>query len=81
MRVFSDRFRRRIEAEERYRILEELQSREEIHHPFLASPRRLLRRYRFWFERGGELMFALVMAVMAVFMNYIVFVRIFHFRW
>jgi hypothetical protein len=80
MRVFSDRLRRRIEAEERYKILEELQSQEEVHYPFLSHPRLFVRRNRFLFEKLGEMLFAMTVAAVALIANYIIFVRLLHFQ-
>ncbi|GEM_PF-2550395 len=80
MKVFSDRLRRRIEAEERYNILEELQLLSEVNHPFVSSPKFFLRRYRAWFKRGGEILFALGIAAIAIVVNYIFFVRLLHFQ-
>ena len=78
MRVFSERLRRRIEAEERYKILEELQTLEEVHYPFLSHPRLFIRRYRSLFEKMGEMLFAMTLAAIALIANYIIFVRVLH---
>jgi hypothetical protein len=80
MKVFSERLRRRIEAEERYKILQELQKQEEVHYPFLSHPRLFVRRYRPLFEKMGEILFAMTVAGVALIANYLIFVRLLHFQ-
>lgn len=80
MKIFSERLRRRIEAEERYKILRELQMQEEVHYPFLSHPRLFVRRYRPLFEKLGEILFAMTVAIVALIANYLVFVRLLHFQ-
>ncbi len=78
MRVLSDRLRRRIEAEETRRILRELQIQEEANYPFLSRPSGFFWRYRAWLEQSGEIIFAAVIAALALVLNYVVFVRLLH---
>jgi hypothetical protein len=80
MKIFSDRLRRRLMAEERYKILEELQLQEEVHHPFLNSPKLYTRILRWWLEKGGEITFSMLIAAVAVILNFFVFVKLLHFQ-
>ena len=80
MKIFSDRLRRRLAAEERYKILEELQMQEEVHRPFLNPPRLYTRLFRWWLEKGGEIMFSALIAAVTLIVNFFVFVKILHFQ-
>lgn len=80
MKILSERLRRRLMAEERYKILEELQMQQEVHHPFLNSPKLYTRLLRWWLEKGGELMFSALIAVVTVILNFFVFVKLLHFQ-
>jgi hypothetical protein len=80
MKVFSNRFLKRIGAEERYKILQELQMKEEINHPFLSSPKLFTRCYRALLEKCGEILFALIVAAVAVICNYYILVKFLHFE-
>lgn len=77
MRVVSHHLRRRIEAEETAKILDELQ-RQVGYYSFLTAPRSIIRRYRWWIDRCGEVTVAFWLAVLAVIANYILFVRMLH---
>ena len=78
MRILSDHLRRRIEAEETRRVLDELQIAEQAAHPFLEAPESALRRYRVWLERSGEILAGATIGALALLIYYFVFVRLLH---
>ena len=79
MTVQGNGFRRRIEAEERQRILEELRLEGEAQYPFLAVPRLFTRRYRIALMAAGGILGGMLIGAAAIIADYIVFVRVLHF--
>ena len=79
MKAISPKLRERLEAEEKARILGELQAAEARTRSFLSPPDLFTRRYRRWLELGGEILIGSILAMIAVIFNFFLFVRILHF--
>lgn len=78
MKILSTGFLRRLEAEEKYKILQELQMREAARHAFLSPAPSVTRRYRSLIEKAGDTLLGIFIAIVALLANYFVFVRWLH---
>lgn len=79
MRVLSRRLASRIALEERRRVMDSWQSDLAESYPLLKTVGSVERHARH-IEWGGRILWALLMACMAVAINYVIFVRMLHYQ-
>lgn len=79
MRVLSRRLANRIALEERRRVMDAWQADLAGTYPFL-DPVGYVGRYRKWVEWTGRILLSVLLACLAVAINYVIFVRMLHYQ-
>jgi hypothetical protein len=79
MKAISNSFLKRIESEEKLKILNELQVQHASQYSFLSMPTLYTIKYRTLLEKFGAILFSLLVAVFVITANYLIFVEVLHF--